>query len=134
MRNKRNANTYNEGIIEGGKDASDAKDMFTISNSWAQSHVFFLWLSDLSPRLRNNNNNKTLSVLPSCAPKHTAESEKLARVRVKMEKSMRLILRRSTHHGCNAVKGFGDWMNLLRRSKLMLQTEEWRHRLFRFYI
>jgi len=54
LKQKKSECTDNEGVIEGGKYASDTKDVFTISNGWTQSHVFLLWLSNLSPRLHNN--------------------------------------------------------------------------------
>jgi len=54
LKQKKAECTDNEGVIERGKDASDTKGVFTVSNGWSKSHVFLFWLSDLSPRLHNN--------------------------------------------------------------------------------
>lgn len=50
---KTNAYTDDEGVVEGGKDASHAENMFTVSNGWTKSDIFLLWLPNLSPRLHN---------------------------------------------------------------------------------
>lgn len=43
--------TYNECVIEGSKNVSHTKNMFSIPYSWSKGYIFFLWFPDLPPRL-----------------------------------------------------------------------------------